>query len=58
MKKLTFILVLGMMFMLGACGSKSTTNEETDVEVVDEGGAGSVVPAEEVEVDVDSEAVQ
>lgn len=49
MKRLTFILALGVMFMLGACGSKSTTNEETDVEVVDGGGSGFVVPADGVE---------
>jgi LAS superfamily LD-carboxypeptidase LdcB len=30
MKKYSFILFVGVMFTLTACGSKSTTNETTD----------------------------
>jgi hypothetical protein len=30
MKKYSFILFVGVMFALTACGSKSTTNETTD----------------------------
>jgi hypothetical protein len=59
MKKLTFILVLSVMFTLGACGSKSTTNEQTDVEVVDGGGDGSVVSADGVEEsDTETEVIE
>jgi len=59
MKRLTFILALGVMFMLGACGSKSTTNEQTDVEVNDGGGSGFVVPADGVEEqDTETEVVE
>ena len=35
MKKLMLLFALGTMFVLGSCGTKSTTVEETDV-VVDE----------------------
>lgn len=45
--------------MLGACGSKSTTNEQTDVEVNDGGGSGFVVPADGVEErDTETEVVE
>jgi ABC-type glycerol-3-phosphate transport system substrate-binding protein len=30
MKKVTFILALGVMFTLAACGSESTANQTTD----------------------------
>ena len=30
MKKVTFILALGVMFTLAACGSESTSNQTTD----------------------------
>jgi protein involved in sex pheromone biosynthesis len=57
MKRLIFILTLGVMFMLGACGSKSTTNEETDVEVVN--GGGSAVPVDGVEeLDTENEVFE
>lgn len=36
MKKLMLLFALGTMFVLGSCGTKSTTVEETDVVVVDE----------------------
>jgi hypothetical protein len=44
MKRITFILALSTMLVLGSCGSKSTTNEGTDVEVVD---STSVVESED-----------
>lgn len=47
------------MFTLGACGSKSTTNEQTDVEVVNGGGSGSVVDSDEDGIEeLETEAIQ
>lgn len=43
MKRITFILALSTMFVLGSCGSKSTTDEGTDVEVVDSTSVGDTI---------------
>ncbi len=59
MKRISFILLLSVMFTLGACGSKSTTNEQTDVEVVNGGGSGSVVDSDEDGIEeLETEAIQ
>lgn len=57
MKRLTIILALSVMFMLGACGSKSTTNEQTDVEVVNGGGSDAPVDGVE-ELDTENEVFE
>lgn len=53
MKKITLFLALCTMLVLGACGSQSTTNEQTDETVVD---STSVVTSDEV-VETDSTEV-
>lgn len=50
MNRLMLIFALGIMFMFSACGSKSTTSDETDVTTVDGGGGGSLEPAEDTVV--------
>lgn len=50
MKRITLFVALCTMLVLGACGSKSTTDEQTDETVVD---STSVVTTEEV-VELDS----
>jgi ABC-type glycerol-3-phosphate transport system substrate-binding protein len=57
MKKVTFILALGVMFTLAACGSESTSNQTTDSTAVQAdttavltdstvSGGGSAAPSE------------
>jgi hypothetical protein len=58
MKRITFILALSTMFVLGSCGSKSTTNEGTDVEVVDSTSVDTTAVSEGVVETQDTTAIQ
>lgn len=58
MKRIIFILALSTMFVLGSCGSKSTTNEGTDVEVVDSTSVDKTSVSEGVVENQDTTAIQ